>query len=82
MSWIVTLVIGGIIGWLASIVMKTNKQMGILANVIVGVVGSSLGFWIAGLLGLSAGSSLVGYLIAVAGAAILIAILKALGIFK
>lgn len=82
MSWIVTLVIGGIIGWLASIVMKTNKQMGILANVIVGVVGSSLGFWIAGLLGLSAGSSLVGYLIAIAGAAILIAILKALGVFR
>jgi uncharacterized membrane protein YeaQ/YmgE (transglycosylase-associated protein family) len=82
MGWIVTLVIGGIIGWLASIVMKTNKQMGIIANVIVGVVGSWLGFWIAGLLGLGARGSLIGYIIAVAGAAILIAILKALGIFK
>jgi uncharacterized membrane protein YeaQ/YmgE (transglycosylase-associated protein family) len=51
MGWIVTLVVGGIIGWLASMVMKTDKQMGILANVIVGIIGSSLGFWLAGVLG-------------------------------
>ena len=82
MGWIVTIVIGGIVGWLASIVMKTNAQMGMIANVIVGIVGSALGFWIAGLLGLAATSSLVGYLISIAGAAILIFILKALGIFK
>jgi uncharacterized membrane protein YeaQ/YmgE (transglycosylase-associated protein family) len=82
MGWIVTIVIGGIVGWLASIVMKTNAQMGMIANVIVGIVGSALGFWIAGLLGLSATSPLVGYLISIAGAAILIFILKALGIFK
>ena len=34
--------------------MKTNAQMGILANIIVGVVGSAPGFWLAGLLGLDA----------------------------
>jgi uncharacterized membrane protein YeaQ/YmgE (transglycosylase-associated protein family) len=82
MGWIATIVIGGIVGWLASIVMKTNAQMGMIANVIVGIVGSALGFWIAGLLGLGATSPLVGYLISIAGAAILIFILKALGIFK
>jgi len=82
MSWIISLVIGGIIGWLASIIMKTNAQMGIIANVIVGVVGSLLGFWIAGLLGLAATSALAGYLIAVIGAAILIWLLKAVGVFK
>ena len=82
MGWIITLVIGGIIGWLASILMKTNAQMGIIANVIVGVIGSMLGFWIAGLLGLTTGSSLAGYIIAVAGAAILIWLLKAVGVFK
>ena len=47
MSWIITLIIGGVVGWLASIVMKTNAQMGWIANVLVGVVGSLLGFWIA-----------------------------------
>ena len=38
MSWIVSLIIGGVVGWLASIVMKTDAQMGWIANVVVGVV--------------------------------------------
>ena len=82
MNLIITLVLGGIVGWLASIVMKTNAQMGLIANVVVGIVGSFLGSWLAGALGLGAGSTIVQWLIAVAGAAILIVILKALGIFK
>jgi uncharacterized membrane protein YeaQ/YmgE (transglycosylase-associated protein family) len=82
MNWIVTLVVGGIIGWLASILMKTNNQMGIIANVIVGIIGSSLGFWIAGALGLAAYGAIASWAVAVAGAAILIFILKALGVFK
>ena len=82
MNWIVTLVVGGIIGWLASILMKTNNQMGIVANVIVGIVGSSLGFWIAGVLGLAAYGAIASWAVAVAGAVILIYILKALGVFK
>ena len=43
MALIVTLIVGGIIGWLASIVMKTNAQMGMIANIVVGIVGSWLG---------------------------------------
>ena len=82
MGWIATIVIGGIVGWLASIVMKTNAQMGIIANVVVGVGGSVLGSWLAGLLGVPATSAVVGYIISIVGAVILIAILKALGIFK
>ena len=82
MGWIVTIVIGGIVGWLASIVMKTNAQMGMIANVIVGVVGSVLGSWLAGLLGVPATSAAVGYVVSIVGAVILIGILKALGVFK
>jgi uncharacterized membrane protein YeaQ/YmgE (transglycosylase-associated protein family) len=82
MGWIVTIVIGGIVGWLASIVMKTNAQMGLIANVLVGVVGSVLGSWLAGLLGVPATSAVVGYIISIVGAVILIGILKALGVFK
>ena len=82
MALIIWLVIGGVIGWLASIVMKTNAQMGMLANVIVGIVGAALGGWLAGALKIGAGSAAVSYLIAVVGAVILIAILRALGIFK
>jgi uncharacterized membrane protein YeaQ/YmgE (transglycosylase-associated protein family) len=82
MHWIVTIVVGGIIGWLASMVMKTNAQMGLIANVIVGIVGSSLGFWLAGVLGLAAYGVVAQWIVAVIGAAVLIFILKALGIFK
>ena len=82
MNWIITLIIGGIIGWLASIIMKTNARMGCIANVIVGVLGSMLGYWIAGKLGIEASGGIVRFLIAIAGAALLIGILRALGIFR
>jgi uncharacterized membrane protein YeaQ/YmgE (transglycosylase-associated protein family) len=81
MNLIISLVIGGIIGWLASIVMKTNAQMGIIANVLVGIVGAALGHWVAGQLGISAGG-IGGWLVSLAGAIILIAILRAIGMFK
>jgi len=42
MNIIVTLIIGGVIGWLASMIMKTNAQMGILANIVVGIIGAFL----------------------------------------
>ena len=82
MNWIVTIVVGGIIGWLASIVMKTNAQMGIIANVLVGIVGSSLGFWLAGVIGLAAYGAIAQWAVAVVGAAVLIFVLKAVGVFK
>jgi uncharacterized membrane protein YeaQ/YmgE (transglycosylase-associated protein family) len=82
MQIIILLVVGGIIGWLASIIMKTNAQMGIIANVVVGVIGSVVGFWIASHLGFAAGNVIVGWLIAIAGSILLIALLKLLNIFK
>lgn len=82
MEWLITLIIGGIVGWLASIFMKTNGQMGIIANVLVGIVGSLLGYWLAGMAGIAAGGGILRFLIAVGGAALLIFILRALGIFK
>jgi uncharacterized membrane protein YeaQ/YmgE (transglycosylase-associated protein family) len=82
MSWIITLIIGGIVGWLASIIMKTNAQMGLIANVLVGVVGSLLGFWIAGLLGLEPTGGILRFVVALIGAVLLIFILGKLGIFK
>ena len=46
MNFIIWLVIGGIIGWLASMLMKTDGQQGIFLNVIVGIVGAMLGGWL------------------------------------
>jgi uncharacterized membrane protein YeaQ/YmgE (transglycosylase-associated protein family) len=82
MDFIVSLIIGGVVGWLASMVMKTDAQMGWITNVIVGIVGSILGFWIAGMLGLGASGAIARWLVSIAGASILIAVLKALNIFK
>lgn len=82
MGFITALIIGGIVGWLASMIMKTNAQMGMIANILVGIVGSSLGFWAAGLLGVAPSGGVVRFVIAIAGAALLIFILQKLGIFK
>jgi uncharacterized membrane protein YeaQ/YmgE (transglycosylase-associated protein family) len=82
MSWIISLIIGGVVGWLASIVMKTNAQMGLIANVLVGVVGSVLGFWIAGVLGIAPTGGILRFVVALGGAALLIFILGKLGIFR
>jgi uncharacterized membrane protein YeaQ/YmgE (transglycosylase-associated protein family) len=81
-NFLVTLIIGGIVGWLASILMRSNAQMGILANVIVGVVGSFIGVAVAGQLGVRAHTAPGAWIVAILGAALLIALLRALGVFN
>lgn len=78
---ILWLVIGGVLGWLASIVMKTDAQQGIFLNVVVGIVGAFLaGFFITPLLGtgtINADDFSMGSLIAsFLGALILLAIVN------
>ena len=81
MNFIIWIVIGGIIGWLASLVMKTDAQQGLFLNVVVGIVGAMLGGWfISPLLG--AGTinqndfSLAGLGVSFLGALILLAIVN------
>jgi uncharacterized membrane protein YeaQ/YmgE (transglycosylase-associated protein family) len=81
MSLIMTLIIGGIVGWLASILMKTNSQTGIVGNVVVGVVGSALGLFIANSIGAGPQGAVASWVVAILGAALLIVILRALGWF-
>ena len=45
MNFIIWLVVGGLIGWVASMVMKTDGQQGMILNVVVGIVGAMLGGW-------------------------------------
>lgn len=81
MNFIIWLVIGGVLGWLASIVMKTDAQQGILLNVIVGIVGAALGgFVISPLVGISTinqnNFSVPALLVSFVGALILLAIVN------
>jgi uncharacterized membrane protein YeaQ/YmgE (transglycosylase-associated protein family) len=71
-GWIAAIIIGGIAGWLAEQFMKSN--MGLLMNIVLGIVGAAVASWLLGLLGLTL-TGWVGYLIAgFIGACILIAI--------
>ncbi len=45
MNFLIWLVVGGLIGWIASMVMKTDHQQGIFLNIVVGIVGAMLGGW-------------------------------------
>jgi len=80
MGILVWLIVGGVVGWLASIVMRTDAQQGILLNVIVGIVGALLaGFIVSPLLGvgtINEGISLATFLVSLVGAIILLAIVN------
>ena len=79
MGWIVALVVGGIAGWLASMVMNRDASMGIFWNIVVGCVGSVVGNLIANQFGM-AGSvkefSITGLVIAVIRAVVLLGVIN------
>lgn len=81
MGWIITLIVGGVAGWLASLLMNRDASMGILWNIVVGCVGSLIGNLVANQFGI-AGSvqefSIVGLVIAFVGAVVLLAIVNLL----
>ena len=80
MGFILWLVVGGIVGWLASLVMKTDGQQGILLNVVVGIVGAFLGgLVISPLLGagtINDGLTVMSFVVSLIGAIILLAIVN------
>jgi uncharacterized membrane protein YeaQ/YmgE (transglycosylase-associated protein family) len=77
MGIILWLIIGGVIGWLASIIMRTDAQQGIFLNIVVGIVGAFIG----GLI-LSGGSinnqplNVTSFLVSLLGAVVLLAIVN------
>jgi len=46
MNIIIWLIVGGLIGWVASLIMRTDGQQGLILNVVVGIVGAALGGWL------------------------------------
>lgn len=80
MGWIIALIVGGVAGWLGSIVMNRDGSMGIFWNIVVGCIGSVLGNAIAGpLLGISGSVqefSITGLVVAVIGAIVLLGVVN------
>jgi uncharacterized membrane protein YeaQ/YmgE (transglycosylase-associated protein family) len=79
---ILSLIVGAVVGWLASLVMKTNAQMGSIMNIVVGIVGAWLGGVLAGMLGFAATSTPASLIVSIIGACLLIALLKAVKVLK
>ena len=81
MNFIIWLIVGGIIGWVASMIMKTDAQQGALLNIIVGIVGAMLGGWLISPL-VGAGTinqsdfSIGGLIVSLVGAIVLLAIVN------
>jgi len=80
MGILIWLIVGGVVGWLASIIMRTDGQQGIVLNVIVGIVGALLaGFVISPMIGvgtINQGVTLSTFLVSLVGAVILLAIVN------
>ena len=79
MEILLWIVFGGIAGWLASIIMKTDSEMGVPANIIVGILGALIGGWVMTLFGgpSVSGFNISSFLVAILGAVILLAIVRA-----
>jgi uncharacterized membrane protein YeaQ/YmgE (transglycosylase-associated protein family) len=78
------IIFGGIAGWVASLIVGRGDQMGILANIAVGIIGAFIGGWIADRLGFGGKpgverpTTLISFATAVLGAVLLLVILNAL----
>jgi uncharacterized membrane protein YeaQ/YmgE (transglycosylase-associated protein family) len=81
MNFIIWLVVGGLIGWIASKIMRTDAQQGVFLNIVVGIVGSMLGGWLISPL-VGAGTinqndfSRAGLFVSLVGAVILLALVN------
>jgi uncharacterized membrane protein YeaQ/YmgE (transglycosylase-associated protein family) len=80
MGILLWILFGGLVGWIASMIMKTDAQQGLIVNIIVGIVGAVIGGLIMNLLGFGGvgGFTLYSFLVALLGAIVLIWIVKAI----
>lgn len=79
MGIILWIVFGALVGWVASIIMKTDAEQGTILNIVVGIVGAVIGGWIMSTIGESGttGFNLYSFIVALLGAVVLIAVVKA-----
>lgn len=79
MNFLLWIVFGAIVGWIASMVMKTNDQQGMVMNIVFGIVGAFLGGWLFEMFGAQGvtGFNLYSFVVALVGAVIVIGVAKA-----
>ena len=82
MEIVLTLVIGGVVGWIVSLASGADDATGLAASVLIGVIGSVLGLWLAGLAGLALAANPARWLVSMLGAIALVAIVRALGLVR
>ena len=73
--WMWFLFIGGVIGWLAGVIVR-GRGFGIIGDIVIGIVGAMLGGWMARAIGLSTGSSAGAFLLALVGAVVLVGLTR------
>jgi uncharacterized membrane protein YeaQ/YmgE (transglycosylase-associated protein family) len=73
--WVWFLFIGGVIGWLAGLIIR-GRGFGIIGDIVIGIVGAMLGGWMAGVIGLSTSSSVGAFLLALVGAVVLVGLTR------
>ena len=78
MGWLAWLIIGALAGWLASLVMRTNREQGLLLDIIVGIVGALIGGFLFNLIGAPGvtGFNVWSLLVAFIGAIVLLGLLR------
>lgn len=80
MGIILWIIFGALVGWIASLIMKTDAQQGTILNIVVGIFGAVIGGWLMSVFGETgvSGFNLYSFMVAVLGAIALIAVVKAL----
>lgn len=76
MGIIIWLIVGGVVGWLASLVMRTDAQQGIILNIVVGIVGAAIAGLILGRGSINEGITVESFLYSLLGAIILLAVVN------
>ena len=80
MGIIIWIIFGALVGWIASLIMKTDAQQGLILNIVIGIIGAVIGGWLMSFFGYTGvtGFNLYSFLVAILGAIVLIAIVRAL----
>jgi uncharacterized membrane protein YeaQ/YmgE (transglycosylase-associated protein family) len=79
-NFIIWLIVGGLVGWIASMIMRTDAQQGIILNIVVGIVGAAIAGWLisplVGVPSINTGFSVGSFVVSLLGAIVLLGIVN------